>query len=403
MTGLRRGFRVDLEHALEQFDAVDANLRRLEKVWTELRELVPDGIVFAGGSPEDRRYQDLCRAYEQILAGLPPIGDCRIQSVPESLNVIAQNRLDAQEIGFADAVVSVEDGIDQPGNEIDEYRFRLNQARRELIRDRVLQLVSTINSLLPELKDRVVANNQPIEEEGWHTFVRSFSEIERLTGDSVPRKARWDLLRRHIAWGQGQDLHDIERLDWPSVFKEIQDSLYSELEPLPVQVENLASLVASKPTGPVSTKLNWAAISADEFERLLFNLVADASDYTNAQWLMHTNAPDKGRDISVERVATDSLSGTKNQRVIIQAKHWQSKSVAVPDISEATAQMQLWEPPTVHALVFATTGRFTADAVAWVEKHNAKNERPHIDMWADSHLELLLASRPHLVAEFKLR
>ncbi|MEU4999701.1 restriction endonuclease [Streptomyces sp. NPDC021622] len=394
---------MDLEQTLEQFDAVDANLRRLETVWTELRQMVPDGIVFAGGGPDGRRYQDLSRAYEQILTGLPPIGDYQITSVPDSLNTIAQNRLDAQEIGFADAFVSVEESIDQPGTEIDEYRFLLNQSRRELVRERVLQLVGQINSLLAELKGRIPTDNQPISDDGWRSFVLAFTEVERLAGSSVPRKARWDYLRRHVSWGQGQDLHDIASMDWPSVLKEIQESLYSELEPLPVHVDNLASLVAAKPTGPVTTKLKWSAISADDFERLLFNLVADANDYTNPQWLMRTNAPDRGRDISVQRVAVDTLSGTKNQRVIIQAKHWQSKSVAVADISEATAQMRLWEPPSVHALVFATSGRFTADAVAWVEKHNENSESPHIEMWPDSHLELLLASRPHLVAEFRLR
>jgi len=34
--------------------------------------------------------------------------------------------------------------------------------------------------------------------------------------------------------GQGVDLHDIARVDWPSVRKEIEGNLYSELEPLPV-------------------------------------------------------------------------------------------------------------------------------------------------------------------------
>jgi len=118
---------------------------------------------------------------------------------------------------------------------------------------------------------------------------------------------------------------------------------------------------------------------------------------------MHTNAPDRGRDISVERVSTDSLSGTRNQRVIIQAKHWLSKSVRPIDVSEALTQMEFWEPPRVNILVIATTGRFTADAVTLIEKHNEAGKRPVIDMWPESHLEFLLAQRPHLVAEFKLR
>ncbi|WP_079046163.1 restriction endonuclease [Carbonactinospora thermoautotrophica] len=219
----------------------------------------------------------------------------------------------------------------------------------------------------------------------------------------MPRKGRWQELRRHLAWGQGQDLHDIASLDWPSVRSDIEANLYSELEPLPVEVENLGSLVQSKPSGPVTTKLKWDAISAEDFERLLFNIIADASDYTNPKWLMHTNAPDRGRDISAERVTSDTLSGTKNQRVIIQAKHWQNKSVGVQEVSEAVAQVALWEPPRVHVLVIATSGRFTSDAVAWIEKHNDAGRQPHIEMWPDSHLELLLAQRPHLIAEFNLR
>jgi hypothetical protein len=63
----------------------------------------------------------------------------------------------------------------------------------------------------------------------------------------------------------------------------------------------------------------------------------------------------------------------------------------------------MWEPPRVHVVVLATSGRFTADAVGWIEKHTEAGKQPMIDIWAESHLELLLAQRPHLVAEFKLR
>jgi len=152
-------------------------------------------------------------------------------------------------------------------------------------------------------------------------------------------------MRRHVNIGQGIDLHDIARHDWPSVRTEIEANLYSELEPLPVAAENLADLVRLKPSGSVTTRLNWAAITAEEFERLLFNIVTSADGYANGQWLMHTNAPDHGRDISVERVSTDSLSGVRNQRVIIQAKHWLSKSIRPVDVSDTLVQVALWAPP----------------------------------------------------------
>jgi hypothetical protein len=65
--------------------------------------------------------------------------------------------------------------------------------------------------------------------------------------------------------------------------------------------------------------------------------------------------------------------------------------------------MELWQPPRVDGLIIATTGRFTADAIALIEQHNQADRALHIDMWADSHLEMLLAVRPHLIAEFRLR
>ncbi len=172
---------------------------------------------------------------------------------------------------------------------------------------------------------------------------------------------------------------------------------------MPVEVKDLVSLVETKPVGAVTTKLQWDRISAEEFERLLFNLISDAREYVNPQWLMHTNASDRGRDLSVERIISDELSGNQRQLVIIQAKHWTSKSVRPIDVAETLTQISLWEPPVIQALIVATSGRFTSDCVALIEKHNNEGKRPHIEMWAESHLELLLARRPHLVSEFNLR
>jgi hypothetical protein len=109
---------------------------------------------------------------------------------------------------------------------------------------------------------------------------------------------------------------------------------------------------------------------------------------------MHTNAPDRGRDLSVERASSDSLSGTRNQRVIIQSKHWLTKSVRPQDVSEALTEIALWEPPRINVLVMAVSGRFTADAVSWVEKHNDSGRQPAVEMWAESHLEMLERGRP---------
>src|ERR1017187_8039896 len=118
---------------------------------------------------------------------------------------------------------------------------------------------------------------------------------------------------------------------------------------------------------------------------------------------MQTTAPDRGRDLSVDRIIKDSLGGITRRRVIIQCKHWLTKSIAVNDIATLQAQMKLLEPPRVDVCIVVTSGRFTADAVALIEKENQSDKALMIEMWPESHLETILAKRPDLIADFKLR
>ena len=153
----------------------------------------------------------------------------------------------------------------------------------------------------------------------------------------------------------------------------------------------------------VPNQLNWNKLDANEFERLIYCLISNTPGYENPEWLTQTNAPDRGRDLSVTKVQEDQLSGTHRSRVIVQCKHWLSKSVNLADVTMVIGQMQLWESPPVDELIIATSGRFTSDAVDIIEKHNNAKKPPSIRMWPESHLERLLAARPHLIAEFKLK
>ena len=107
--------------------------------------------------------------------------------------------------------------------------------------------------------------------------------------------------------------------------------------------------------------------------------------------------------MSVNRVHHDSLTGTIRQRIIIQCKHWMTKSVSIDEIASLKEQVKLWEPPLVDNVIIATSGRFTTDAVDRIEKHNQSGQSPRIEMWPESHLEMLLARKPALIAEFHLR
>lgn len=146
----------------------------------------------------------------------------------------------------------------------------------------------------------------------------------------------------------------------------------------------------------------WDATVDDAgFERLIYNLLRDGDGYQRVQWLTNANAPDRGRDLSAERTLSDALTGAQNQRIIVQCKHYRSRSIRSADASEAVTAAGLWRPP-FDVLVLATSGRFTTDAVDWIEGHN-REQRLQIEMWPESHLESLLASRPWLVREMGMR
>lgn len=157
------------------------------------------------------------------------------------------------------------------------------------------------------------------------------------------------------------------------------------------------------PVRRAGLELAWRNIDSDAFERLIFQLVVGTEGYENVEWLMHTNAPDHGRDVSAMRLRRDPLSGHSSQRVAIQCKHWLTRPVRDTDVNQAIVSISHWQDPPFDVLVIATSGRFTSDAVAWIERHNSRGGRPSIEVWNDARLEFLLNERSHLIRTYELR
>lgn len=393
-----------LDAAVRQFEATEANLAKLERLWKEIQEAIPDGVAFV---VDDEEYDDLCRRYKEVIDHLPAIGGWKIDAIPLDRNTISQWRLDAQEIGEVDAMLSVEEQVNAPSRQIAEYRFRFDRMRRRLVRNEVLRLVAeadvhvqALAPLAPDPGDDGVDWRTPVEAAVWEALKSVVRQIDTLMGSAFERPPRWGELRRHLGFGMVTDLFDVVQVDWPAVRPDF-DRLLRADEPLPVETEDLGELVGSQPSGRVVTRLRWEDLTAEDFERLIYSLVSTEAGYENADWLMRTSAPDRGRDVSVCRVTDDSLAGTRREYVIIQCKHWLTRSVTPPDVASLVEQIQLWDPrPDV--LVIATTGRFTEDAVAAIERRN-REQRLRIEMWPETHLERVLSRRPDLIADFGLR
>ena len=210
-------------------------------------------------------------------------------------------------------------------------------------------------------------------------------------------------LYRHISFSEGHDWWDIVEFDWPSVKPEVLSAAIADSYPLPVPAIDLGVAASSEPSGGVTTALRWDSLTDEGFERLLFDLLRGLKGYNNVEWLMKTNASDRGRDLSVYRNLLDGSGRNRQERVVVQAKHWRSKSVDPASISDVVSRLPAWEPPHIHALVVATSGRFTPDAVRFVEARNEKGSDPRIEMWPETELEAMLARRPELTAAYGLR
>lgn len=389
---------VNLDELLQVMDRAAANLAKLEAVWERAQPMLPSGP--SRGS--SREYDDLRRAWSALLSGLPPIDGWTVTEELPDADAAGQAFIDYADIG--EPPFALMNQLEEPGNQLDEYRFRLAQARRRAIHERLNDLTSTVNETLPRIIESVPRDSTDrLDDSRTATIEDAISEIERLLGDTTERGGRWGDLHRHMHFGQGHDWHDIVEMDWPSVRTDIEAASLAESDPLPVPGIDLGAAASARPSGRASTGLSWSTLDDDGFERLLFDLLRAFPRYQNVEWLMKTRAPDRGRDLSAERVIQDDGGTTRTERVIVQAKHWTSKSVGPSDITGTLATLSLWEPPVIRALVIATSGRFTTDAVAVAEKHNADGKLPFIELWPDSRLETLLSQRPDLIASHGLR
>jgi hypothetical protein len=335
-----------------------------------------------------------------LLPGLPPIDGWTITDELPDIDELGQNYIDYFEIG--ETPFSVHEAGQQPAKDLDEYRFRLNRARRRAARERLEHLITAVEAALLRLLDGVPrASNDRLEGPDVDLVTSAIGEIERLMGDAARTRGRWGALHRHVHFGQGHDWHDIREFDWPSVRADIEAATFADSDPLPVPDIDLGHAAAGHLTGTATIALPWDRLDDDGFERLLYDLLRDFPEHQNVLWLMQTRAPDRGRDLSLERVLQTGTGEVRTERVIVQAKHWLSKSVSPSAISDTLAGM--WEPPVVRGLIIATTGRFTADAVTWAERRNEGDTAPFIELWANSKLETLLAQKPYLAAAHGLR
>lgn len=393
---------VELDEILRAFDRTAANLERLEAVWTRARALLPEGPELGGNT----EYEDLVQSFNDLAVAVPAIDGHHLTAALPDYEAIGQGFLDCAEIGEFPRMVWQD--IEEPDRAIADYRFRFNRARRRAVRSRLSELTDQVAADLETVGAFIDASDPPgddvVDHEAADRVAQAIDEIERLIGDTAERTGRWGDLHRHLRFGQPHDWRDIAVLDWPSVLDDIHAAGFADTEPLPmpVEIKDLGKAASGELSGAATTALQWNEIDDDGFERLLFDLLSSFEEHYNVKWLMKTRAPDRGRDLSLERVLRTPTGESRMERVLVQAKHWLSKSVGDSDVSALIVKAETWAPP-FHAVIMVTSGRFTTDAVTWSEIRASSGRRPDVELWSDADLERLLSRFPSIAAAHGLR
>ncbi|MEU6071064.1 hypothetical protein ABZ864_43135 [Streptomyces sp. NPDC047082] len=220
---------MDLEELLGVVDRAVANLAKLEDVWARAVTFITSGPT-CGSHPE---YDDLRWVWADLLPGLPPLDGWTITDELPDIDEMGQSFIDYLEIGeFPGAVHAAGE---KPGEDLNEYRYRLNRARRRAARSRLQRLMSTIDAALPRGLAGVDRDSQErLNNEQTEQIRAAVREIERLIGDTTERRRRWSDLHRHLRVGQGHDWHDILEIDWPTVRADVEAGALGDSDPLPV-------------------------------------------------------------------------------------------------------------------------------------------------------------------------
>jgi len=169
---------------LKTLEAVEANLSRLEALWSEIEPLLPEPRQLA--VTDSARYIEQSRIFLQFLGQIPAIDGYKLEYVLMEPDEIATSGFDVLELDDFSASVSFADQLHKQGDLLREYRFKLESKRRAFARQSVRELCESIDSQLQDLKKsaRSLAPNSGMPKAKWETLKAAFREIDALLGKS---------------------------------------------------------------------------------------------------------------------------------------------------------------------------------------------------------------------------
>ena len=142
---------MDLNTTLKQFEAVEANLAKLDRLWAQIQELLPGQGSVVLNDPD--KYLMLQRSFSQIEKGMPAIDGVKLRNLLLHPDEIVSGKIDCLELDEFGSTLAFDRALFGQGEELSDYRFRMEAKRRELARQGVEQLYTDVESTLQVLPD----------------------------------------------------------------------------------------------------------------------------------------------------------------------------------------------------------------------------------------------------------
>src|ERR1017187_676321 len=187
---------MDLNEALKQFEAVEANLGKLDQIWKQIKKLLPSIDQVQVGDKE--QYLQMQRSFEQIAKQMPRIDGFELKVCLDHPDEIFRNKIDTLEVGELIDRAALDTHLHRQGEILSDYRFRVESKRRELARQAVQDLSARIESKLVELCQTAKRrkSNAPLAKSKWQELTSLFKSIDALLGKSLSRPERWGDMAR---------------------------------------------------------------------------------------------------------------------------------------------------------------------------------------------------------------
>lgn len=147
----------------------------------------------------------------------------------------------------------------------------------------------------------------------------------------------------------------------------------------------------------ISTSFDWSLLSPDQFEELCYDVLKKDKSlgFSTVEWFKGTTGQ-RGRDIEAKKIISTISGKSREERWIIQCKHYLSRSIGVRDFMDTIAWADSHNP---EAILMIASSFLSSDAKDYI-KGLYKQKRYKIEYIEIDELERIIKNDIELINKY---